>query len=112
MAALRIAWLSVESLDLLIPLEKQLTQRFSPPLNKQNRHASIIKLLLDPEWSQWSDRELGRMTGVDGKTVASVRKQYFAETAITERIRVDKHGGISKIDTSNLGKRIGGLNNA
>lgn len=36
-------------------------------------------MIRDPEWSQWSDREIGRRCGVDGKTVTAIRQNLSAE---------------------------------
>lgn len=42
-------------------------------LTRDEKRAGVERLLRDSEWSQWSDNEIGRRTGVDNKTVAKMR---------------------------------------
>ncbi|MBD2116186.1 MULTISPECIES: ParB N-terminal domain-containing protein [Microcystis] len=44
------------------------------PRTRADKRKAVETLLLDPEWSQWSDRELGKQAKVDHKTVAAIRK--------------------------------------
>ncbi|MBB3148771.1 hypothetical protein FHS21_005219 [Phyllobacterium trifolii] len=39
-----------------------------------DRKRSVLAMLRDPEWTRWSDREIGKRCAVDGKTVAKIRK--------------------------------------
>ena len=41
----------------------------------EDKRLSVTTLLRDDEWSQWSDREIGRQCGVDHKTVGNLRKE-------------------------------------
>ena len=41
----------------------------------QDKRNSIMKLLEDDEWRQWSDSEIGRRTNTDKKTVAKYRRE-------------------------------------
>jgi ParB-like chromosome segregation protein Spo0J len=56
------------------------------------RHA-IERLLADPEWSRWSDREIARACHADHKTVARVRRDLTgeipSERSVTYRNRQD-----------------------
>ena len=45
------------------------------PRTRADKRKAVETLLLDPEWSQWSDRELGKQAKVDHKTVAAIRKR-------------------------------------
>lgn len=38
-----------------------------------DKRRAVLRLLTDPEWSQWSDREIARRCRVDHKTVAALR---------------------------------------
>jgi hypothetical protein len=44
------------------------------PRTRADKRKAVETLLLDPEWSQWSDREIGKQAKVDHKTVAAIRK--------------------------------------
>lgn len=44
------------------------------PRTRADKRKAVETLLLDSEWSQWSDRELGKQAKVDHKTVAAIRK--------------------------------------
>jgi hypothetical protein len=44
------------------------------PRTRADKRKAVEILLLDPEWSQWSDREIGKQAKVDHKTVAAIRK--------------------------------------
>jgi hypothetical protein len=44
------------------------------PRTRADKRKAVETLLLDPEWNQWSDRELGKQARVDHKTVAAIRK--------------------------------------
>lgn len=63
-----------------------------------DKRQSIETLLRDPEWSRWSDREIGKACAVDHKTVGSVRREMTGEfpsdRAVTYR---DRHGNETKM---------------
>lgn len=44
------------------------------PRTRADKRKAVETLLLDSEWSQWSDREIGKQAKVDHKTVAAIRK--------------------------------------
>lgn len=44
-----------------------------------DKRKSIIKLLEDPEWRQWSDREIAKRTATDHKTVGKLRRELSGE---------------------------------
>ncbi|SFJ31790.1 ParB-like nuclease domain-containing protein [Phyllobacterium sp. CL33Tsu] len=54
-----------------------------------DRRRSVLAMLRDPEWSKWSDREIGKRCAVDGKTVAKIRREItsaeFPQTRTFER---------------------------
>jgi len=49
-----------------------------------DKRRAIERLLLDPEWRQWSDAEIARRCAVDPKTVAAVRAEVTATMEIPE----------------------------
>lgn len=70
----------------------------------EDKRRAVAKLLDDPEWSKWSDQEIGRRCAVDPKTVAALRKELTQEIQ-SERTYVDKHGNESTMDTARIGWR-------
>jgi hypothetical protein len=75
----------------------------------EDKRRAVLTLLNDPEWRQWSDREISRRCGVDGKTVASLRPvtaelpQLDPVTNPT-RTYTDKHGNTSTMNTAGIGR--------
>ncbi len=64
------------------------------------RH-SIVTLLRDPEWSRWSDREIGKACAVDHKTVGSVRREMTGEIPSDRTVTYrDRHGNESQMRVS------------
>lgn len=59
-----------------------------------DKRRSIIAMLRDPEWSKWSDREIGKRCAVDHKTVAKVRAELTGEIP-SERTYTNKHGTVA-----------------
>lgn len=69
-----------------------------------DKRRAIERLLLDPEWRQWSDAEIARRVVVDPKTVAAVRADIsltFNVTEPTKRLGAD--GRV--INITNIGNR-------
>ena len=50
---------------------------------------AIAVLLADPEWRQWSDKELARRCGISDKTVAKARRELSGVGAADPRSGVD-----------------------
>jgi len=69
--------------------------------NADKRRAVSI-LLQDPEWSQWSDREIARQAGVSDRFVNSLRKELTANGSQSTS-RKSANGRI--INVANIGKR-------
>jgi len=72
--------------------------------NEDKRRAVQI-LLNDPEWSQWSDREIARRCFVDHVTVSRNRPQKSLVKSTSEKTYTTKHGTVAKMKTDNIGKR-------
>lgn len=66
---------------------------------RADKRRAVLTLLLDPEWATWSDREIGRLCQVDGKTVAAVRKT----TAEIPQSRIGRDGKVR--DVSDIGAK-------
>lgn len=65
----------------------------------------IVRLLQDPEWSQWSNREIARIVGVNEKTVRNNRATICGKSADTVSRKVKRNGTVyeQKIATSKTG---------
>lgn len=74
----------------------------------EDKRKAVLTLLEDPEWAQWSNREIARRCCVSDKTVASVRESLTAEIRSEEpdqRTYTTKHGTEAVMSTANIGKK-------
>jgi hypothetical protein len=77
----------------------------------QDKRRAVDTLLMDDEWSGWSDREIARRCGVSDRTVNRIRSEFTAsmsqldDPAPTARTYTDKHGNVSEMNVENIGKR-------
>ena len=55
-------------------------------------------LLTDPEWRDWSDKEIARRTATSDKTVAKVRRELSGE-GVNAEIRVEERTFTTKYGT-------------
>jgi len=81
-----------------------------------DKRRSVMRLLEDAEWGQWSDREIARRCGVSYMTVSRMRpslSQSDSEEGKTygelcgeaqTRAYTTKHGTTATMNTSNIGK--------
>jgi hypothetical protein len=68
--------------------------------NADKRHA-IERLLADPEWCRWSDREIARVCHVDHKSVARVRREVTGELSSERSVTYrDRHGNVAQMKVS------------
>jgi transcriptional regulator with XRE-family HTH domain len=49
------------------------------PRSRADKRKVVLTLLNDPEWKQWSDREIARQCKVDHKTVGKIRKSLTGD---------------------------------
>lgn len=91
------------------------------PLSRLEKTRAVETLLEDEEWFQWSDRRIAKHCGVSPPTVGRVRERVLNELGRStssdsaggslkksyseKRKRTDKHGKISTIDTTNIGRK-------
>ncbi len=75
-----------------------------------DKRRSIETLLRDPEWSRWSDREIGKTCAVDHKTVGSVRRELTGEIPSDRTVTYrDRHGNESEMCVSAGGNSTGSV---
>lgn len=70
-----------------------------------DKRRAILKLLNDPEWTKWSDREIARHCMVHNDTVSSIRKELSVGIRQIETTRtVVRNETIYEMTTGNIGK--------
>jgi hypothetical protein len=76
-------------------------------MTNADKRRAVTKLLEDPEWSKWGDREIARRCHVDHSFVGKMRKSLASNHSEIpqERTYSNKHGGVSVMNTANIGKR-------
>lgn len=71
-----------------------------------DKHNSVMRLLRDPEWSQWSNREIARQCKVDEKTVRNIRKSLGAENPHpSTSTNILPQGVFVETDRTNIGNK-------
>lgn len=71
-----------------------------------DKRRAVETLLNDPEWSQWSDREIARRCAVSDRFVNGVRASLTANDSQLPATRTytDRYGNTSTMNVSNIGK--------
>lgn len=64
------------------------------PRTNADKRRAVECLLNDPEWSQWSDREIARNCKVSDRFVNSIRKSIceYSQSRKTDKIKVSRNG--------------------
>lgn len=73
-----------------------------------DKRRAVSRLLLDEEWSKWSNAEIARRCAVDDKLVAAVRREIEAVTSETrseDRTYTTKHGTAATMATGAIGPK-------
>ncbi|MCA9875470.1 MAG: hypothetical protein KC441_17490 [Anaerolineales bacterium] len=73
------------------------------PRSAADKYRAVAMLLNDPEWAQWSDREIARRAKVSPTFVGKVRENTIAPVASDERVYTDKHGNQATMKTAKIG---------
>lgn len=71
--------------------------------SRADKRKAVEAMLLDDEWCTWSDREIGRRCGVDGKTVKALRDELGLLAQTTKKTL--RAGRVVEVDTGNIGAR-------
>jgi hypothetical protein len=76
------------------------------PRSNEDKRNAVRTLLKDPEWSQWSDREIARRCGVGPPLVASVRASLpVTVISYSDRTYTTKHGTVATMKTRAIGAK-------
>jgi hypothetical protein len=88
-----------------ILLSRQVNATHGLRRTNEDKRRAVATLLEDPEWSQWSDREIARRCKVSHPLVATVRAE-LANTGKSSSVRTytDRFGNTTTMDTSNIGQ--------
>jgi hypothetical protein len=75
--------------------------------SREDKRNSVLKLLNDKEWSQWSDREIARQCTVSQPFVSKLRAELTDNVISENQIRTyrTKHGNLSAMNTRNIGRQ-------
>ena len=74
----------------------------------QDKRRAIETLIEDPDWSQWSDREIARKAAVSHDFVSRLRRSLATNDGDKKTINVkytDRWGNEGIMNTANIGKR-------
>lgn len=74
------------------------------PRTWDDRRRAVHRLLSDPEWTTWSDREIARRCSVSHGFVGQLRSQVTGRVT-SERQFVNKHGTVSTMNVTALASR-------
>jgi ParB-like chromosome segregation protein Spo0J len=75
--------------------------------SREDKRNSVLKLLNDKEWSQWSDREIARQCTVSQPFVSKLRAELTDNVISENQVRIyrTKHGNLSAMNTRNIGRQ-------
>ncbi len=74
------------------------------PRSRQDKRRAVMTLLQDPEWKEWSDREVARRCHVGNRFVGDVRRSLCPGHSEKSRTYKTKHGTTAKMNTAKIGK--------
>lgn len=61
-------------------------------LTNRDKRRSVLKLLSDPEWSQWTNSEVARQCGVAESFVRKIKEELWSHSAMIDQKYVTKCG--------------------
>lgn len=70
----------------------------------EDKRRAVQRLLSDPEWAQWSNREIARRAAVDDKFVGTVRQALSADNPQIGERRVTRAGTEYVMQTAGIGQ--------
>jgi uncharacterized ParB-like nuclease family protein len=78
------------------------------PRSHQDKRRAVMTLLNDPEWEQWSDREIARRCCVSHDFVNRIRKSIchsMTDTKLNNERKTQRGGKIYTMNTAKIGKK-------
>ena len=66
-----------------------------------DKRRAVETILRDPDWTKWSDREIGKACAVDHKTVGKVRRSLTGDVPTLRTVTYcDRHGNESEMSVA------------
>jgi hypothetical protein len=76
------------------------------PLTRDEKRRAALLLLQDPEWKDWSDREIARHCGLCGMTIARLRsRDDHHKVKVTSRKFRDRNGHVRTMNVERMGRK-------
>lgn len=72
----------------------------------EDKRRAVTRLLSDPEWAGWSNREIARRAAVDDKFVGTVRQALSADNPQIDERRVTRNGTEYVMQTAGIGQAV------
>jgi hypothetical protein len=72
-------------------------------LTREEKQQAAKKLLADPEWQNWSDKEIGRQCGLSGHTIGNYRAELNPESKKGTR-KATRNGKTLEITVGKMGR--------
>ena len=78
------------------------------PRSREDKRRAIVTLLTDPEWKEWSDREIARRCCVGNQMVSQLRSSIcviHTDTKLNKERKAQRGGKTYTVNTTNIGKK-------
>jgi|GEM_PF-4714324 len=79
------------------------------PRSREDKRRAIMTMLTDPEWKQWSDREIARHCCVGNQMVSQLRKSIcvnHTDTKLNKQRKAQRGGKTYTVNTANIGNKV------
>ena len=79
------------------------------PRSREDKRRAIMTLLTDPEWKEWSDREIARRCCVSHDFVNRMRSSIchsMTDTKLNKERKAQRGGKTYTVNTTNIGKKV------
>lgn len=73
----------------------------------EDKRRAVLRLLMDEEWGQWSDREIARRCHVSHPFVAKIRGARTGNISSGERVFIHKNGSVTRMNVEQIGSGVG-----
>lgn len=75
------------------------------PRTNEEKRGAVVKMLLDPEWTTWSDSHIAKTVNVSQPYVGKVRSELVSQNVLSEQGVRKGADGVAR-DTRNIGSRV------
>lgn len=74
------------------------------PRTQADVRRAILAMLNDPEWSNWSDREIAKRVGCSTPTVSKYRGEAICKDFTDSPRKAERNGTVYEVKTAKIGK--------